>query len=257
MKVVAVIQARMGASRLPGKMLMDIAGKPAVQWVVERAQMSKLITQVVLATTIAPADEQLAQWAQSFGVACYRGSEADVLDRYYQAVKSTGAQAVVRITGDCQLSDYQVIDAVIQKYIDGSGAYSYVSNVHPPTYPDGFDTEVFSFTALERAWHEAQLASEREHVTPYIWKHPELFPAYNVAHATDLSNYRLTLDTAEDLDLIRRVMRECLSRGGYCGLTEVIDILTAHPDWLKINSQYERNEGYAQSLAQDQVSGCQ
>lgn len=247
MNTVAIIQARMGSTRLPGKMLLDIAGKPAVAHVVERAKAAARIDRVVLATTTASADDALAAWAATAGVPVFRGSEHDVLDRYYECAKANGADAVVRLTGDCPLLDPAVVDAVIACYWEA--ACDYVSNIHPPTYPDGLDTEVFSFAALERAWKEAKLPSEREHVTPYIWKHPELFRTKNYElrttdKAAAVSTERWTLDTPEDLEFLRRVVAACQD----FSFESVLAVLRAHPDWRDVNAKFVRNEGYEQSL---------
>lgn len=249
MKVVAIIQARMGSTRLPGKMLMDIGGKPAIQHVVERARKAARVNMVVLATTSESADDALAVWAEKNSVPCFRGSEDDVLDRYYQCAKAQEADVVVRITGDCPLLDPEALDQVIAAYIEGD--CDYASNTHPPTYPDGLDCEAFSFAALERAWREARLASEREHVTPYVWKHPEMFRIKNVTSNEDLSNHRWTLDTPEDLIFIRHILTACSVQGD-CSLLGVLAVLAQHPEWKAINAQFERNEGYIKSLQNDQ-----
>ena len=249
MKIIAIIQARMGATRLPGKMLMDIAGKPAVAWSIERAAMADSINEVWMATTVNPADDAFEAWAHEHSVNIYRGSEQDVLDRYYQTAREAEADIIVRITADCPFTDPQVVDAVIQANQDGS--YDYVSNVHPPTYPDGLDVEVFSFSALDRVHKEARLQSEREHVTPYIWKHPELFKLKNVTNNIDLSSYRWTLDTPEDLTFLQHVGEACIAKGGNCGMGDILGILSAHPDWRALNNQYKRNEGYVKSLQED------
>ena len=264
----------MGATRLPGKMMKDIAGQPVIAHVFRRARLSKRARDIWLATTTSPADDILAEWAEEGGIKCYRGSENDVLDRYYQAAKLAKAEVIVRVTGDCPLIDANVIDAVVDKFF--SEKYDYASNIHPPTFPDGLDTEVVSFAALERAWQEAKLPSEREHVMPYIWKHPELFKMSNVkcpsyapasprlrraskASAgrqmssvdTDLSRYRWTLDTPEDLIFLRRVIEACQERGHECGLSEILEIVDEHPDWQAINAARQRNEGYNKSVAED------
>ena len=223
-------------------------------------------------TTTNTADDVLVEWAAEHGVKCYRGSENDVLDRYYQAAKLANAEVIVRVTGDCPLIDASIIDSVIDAFL--SGEYDYVSNIHPPTFPDGLDTEVFSFAALEQAWREAKLQSEREHVTPHIWKHPELFKISNVnlrpdlrlraqveelgsrecqvaSVDADLSRYRWTLDTPEDLVFLERVIRACQERGDECGLSEILQIVDEHPEWQTINAAHQRNEGYNKSVAED------
>lgn len=249
MKVVAIIQARMGSSRLPGKMLMTLGNKPAFLHVVEQVRGCKTIHEIILATTDTPLDDELAHLAEENATSFFRGSENDVLDRYYQAAKQINANVIIRITGDCPLIDPSVIDSVVEAFLQGDGKYDYVSNIHPPTFPDGLDVEVFSFGALEKAWKEAELFSEREHVTPYIWKHPEFFPALNVSNETDFSSERWTLDTQEDLDFLRLVIREKGERK--LSWTEVKDMIDEHPEWRDINAHYHRNEGYEKSIAEE------
>ena len=219
MKIVAIIQARMGSTRLPGKMMMMIAGKPVIQHVFERVIKSELVDEVWLATTTNTEDDVLAEWASRRGIMCYRGSNGDVLDRYYQASRLAQADAVVRVTGDCPLIDPQVIDQAI---------------------------------SLNRAWTEASLASEREHVTPYIWKHPELFQLGNLVFTQDLSHYRWTLDTLEDFDFIKLVVEACAVKKGYSGMNDILSLLKEHPGWVYINGHYNRNEGYIRSLKSDE-----
>jgi spore coat polysaccharide biosynthesis protein SpsF (cytidylyltransferase family) len=252
MNVIVIIQARMGASRLPGKMLMDVAGKPAIAHVVNRVRQAKRASGIILATTTAPGDDVLAEWAKKNEVACFRGSEQDVLDRYYHAAKEQSADAVVRITGDCPLIDPAMIDAVVHAY--EAGDCDYASNIHPPTYPDGLDTEVFSYYSLEKAWKEATLNSEREHVTPYIWKHQELFRMKNYElrikdEIVDLSAERWTLDTPEDLEFLRRVAGEIPA--GDFSFETTLRIVRTHPEWRDLNAMHARNEGYETSLKND------
>lgn len=248
MNIIAIVQARMGSTRLPGKMMLDLAGTPVIAHVIRRVRAARLVHGVWLATTVNAEDDVLADWAKNEKVPCYRGSVDDVLDRYYETAKLAGAETIVRVTGDCPLIDPEVIAGVVRAFQEHR--VDYCSDVDPPTYPDGYDVEVFSFAALERAWREAKLKSEREHVTPYIRNHRELFTAKNVAHTPDLSSYRLTLDTSEDLVLIRNVAEAC-GKANTCGLDAVLGILTAHPDWQRINAKNRRNEGYQKSLKKD------
>jgi len=164
--IIAIIQARMGSSRFPGKTLADLAGRPMLSRVVERVSQSRAIDKVVVATSIAVGDDPIAEFCAKEGVLCFRGSEDDVLDRFYRAAKEHGADVVVRITADCPLIDAAVIDRVVERF--QSGDCDYASNVLHYTYPDGLDTEVFSMAALAEAWREAKKPSEREHVTPYL-----------------------------------------------------------------------------------------
>lgn len=249
MKILAIIQARMGSTRLPGKMMLTVLGKPIIQWVVERVKSAKLIDGIILATSTNDDDDVLFKWALDHAVPCFRGSNNDVLDRYYQAARLTQADAIVRITGDCPLMDSQIIDRIVAKY--QSNGYDYVTNSQPPTYPDGLDVEIFSFTALEKAWKEAGLASEREHVTAYIWKHPEFFKIANVKHVTDLSEQRWTLDMLEDFELIKYVIEDVETHHSGFTLDNILRVIKSHPKWQKINIKYKRNEGYAKSIMYD------
>ena len=249
MKIVAIIQARMDSTRLPGKMMLKVLDKPIIEHVFERVKDSQLINEIWLATTINTEDDVLANWAALKGEKFYRGSSDDVLERYWQTAKQAGADIVVRITGDCPLHDSEVIDLVINKFL--SGKFDYVSNVNSPTYPDGLDTEVFSFQALEKAWEEAKLKSEKEHVTPYVWKNSEKFKIDNVSNEINLSQERWTLDTKEDFLFIDSILKECAARGVKVSFKNILDVLADFPHWREINSAYQRNEGYQKSINED------
>lgn len=252
MKVVAIIQARMGSSRLPGKMLMNVEGKPIIEHVFERIKEASTIDEFWLATTTSAKDNLLAEWAKQNNILIYRGSEEDVLDRYYHAAFKAKAEVIVRITGDCPLHDSKIIDNVVESYL--SKDVDYVCNVIPPTYPDGLDVEIFSFKALEKAWKEAVLKSEREHVTPYIWKNSSLFRLGSVVNNEDFSSYRLTLDTLEDLDLINKIFGELKKQEIFGDMNDILKILRQHPEWIEINSKHKRNEGYDKSVKDDSVT---
>ena len=174
--VVAIIQARLGSTRLPGKTLADIGGRPMLAHVVERVRATPGIDEVVIATTTRPADDPLVDWASRAGLACARGSEEDVLDRFRTALARHPADAIVRVTPDCPLLDPDVAGRVVATWRDAGGALDYVSNVHPPTFPDGLDTEVISRRALLAAWTEATDPADREHVTPFVWRQPVASP---------------------------------------------------------------------------------
>lgn len=253
MNVVVVIQARMGSSRLPGKVLMPLGGKPAIQQVVERARQIPGVTEVVLATSTSPGDDRLAAFCESIGATVVRGSENDVLDRYYQAARQAGADVVIRVTGDCPLLDPQESGKVLRRLLVGD--VDYVSNCHPATYPDGLDTEACTFAALERAWNEARSKAEREHVTLYLWRNPDRFRPANVAHATDLSGLRLTLDEPKDHRLLAAVFDELGKRGQSGSLAEVLAVLAAHPEFVAMNADIGRDEGLARSLAEERQAG--
>ena len=254
-RVIAVVQARLGSTRLPGKALLDLVGRPMLAHVLARAAAVPGIDQVVLATTVSPEDAALAELARAAGIACVRGAVDDVLDRFHAALAAHPADAVVRITADCPLLDPEVSGRVVSEYRRRPGEVDYVSNVHPPTYPDGLDTELVSAAALERAWREASPGSDREHVTPYIWSRPERFRLVNIGSAEDLSGHRWTVDDARDLAFVREVYRRLAPPRSAApapfgtgampfGMGAVLDLLRACPDLAQLNAGTRRNEGF-------------
>ncbi len=248
-RVVAIIQARMGSSRLPGKTLADISGKPLIGHVIERTRASRTVAAIVLATTTEEIDKPLLEVAKQYGAIAYAGSANDVLDRYYQAAVLSKADVIVRVTADDPFKDPQVIDRVVNHLLDHAGL-DYASNTIEPTYPEGLDIEVFTFKALQRAWNEARLTSEREHVTPYIWKNPDKFNIFNVRYERDLSALRWTLDYEEDLRFTREIYAR-LYHGQIFLMDEILALLTREPQLLEINQGKVRNAGYLLSLQQD------
>jgi len=246
--IAAIVQARMGSTRLPGKTLADIAGRPMLAWLVERARRIPGVERVIVATTERPADQAILRFAADHGVPAYAGSEDDVLDRFYQTARRHGIAVVVRVTPDCPLLDPAVSGAVLACFLEGRGAIDYASNTQPPTFPDGLDTEVFSSAALERAWREARLTSEREHVTPYIWKQPDTFRVANVTHEPNLSALRWTVDTAADLEFVRAVYGRLAASAETAGMDDVLGLLRRHPELAALNRGIARNEGYATSV---------
>lgn len=250
MKINVIIQARMGSSRLWGKVLFPLGNKPAIQHVIERARKIPEITDVIVATSSSPTDDPLAAFCQSIGTPVFRGSEEDVLDRYYQAALLNESDAIVRITGDCPLIDPLESGKVVKKFLDTKA--DYVSNVNPPMLPDGFDTEVFSLNALIKAWENARKKSDREHVTLYIYSNPEMFNLDSVKYDIDLSAYRLTLDEEADYVLLKEIflILDQQKRFGY--LEEVLSIIESHPKLKELNSHIMRNEGLALSLSRDE-----
>lgn len=238
MSVVCIIQARIGSTRLPGKVLIPIMGKPMLQQVVERVAKSRLIDKIIIATTHKPQDDPLAALCDASQWSYYRGSEDDVLDRYYQAAKQNHADVIVRITSDCPLIDPSVLDLVVATFLSTAPTVDYASNVVVRTYPRGLDTEVFSFNALERAWSDDKAPNWREHVTPYIHQQPGLFRLQHVVNPVDYSRYRLTVDTPADMALIQRIYE-------FFGETiftwrDVLNVLAEHPDWVQINADIEQ-----------------
>ena len=234
MKVVAIIQARMGSTRLPGKVLMDLAGEPMLARVVSRCRRVALLTDVVVAATTQPADDAIARLCAERGWPCFRGSEDDVLDRYYRAALEHKADVVVRITSDCPLIDPAVVDLVVREFIRRQPEVAYASNVVPSrTFPRGLDTEVMQFAALERAWKEDNNPAWREHVTPYLSEVEGRFPVHCVTNEGDYSSQRWTVDTPEDFEFVRLIYQH-FSHDRF-SWREVLTLLERHPEWLEIN----------------------
>jgi spore coat polysaccharide biosynthesis protein SpsF len=234
MKVVAIIQARMGSGRLPGKVLLELAGEPMLSRVVSRVRRAERVEEVVVATTTLSADEEIARICAQHGWPCFRGSEDDVLDRYYQAAIVHQAEAVVRITADCPLIEPTIIDQVVRAFLKGQPGLDYAANVLPPrTFPRGLDTEVMRFEALERAWREDRNPIWREHVTPYLYQTPNRFRMHAVTNPVDYSAMRWTVDTPQDLAFVRRLYEHF--RHDRFSWREALAVLVAHPEWLDIN----------------------
>lgn len=238
-KILAIIQARMNSTRLPGKMLKEIEGKPLLWYIINAAKQSELIDEVVLATTKNEEDKELLEKAEEYCIKSFAGSENDVLDRYYQTAKKFQGDIIVRLTGDCPLADPNIIDKVIEKY--KKREVDYCSNVHPPTFPDGFDVEVFGFDILEKLWKEVKEAYIREHVVAYIREHPKKFKIFNVENEENLSNLRFTVDNTEDLELIKKVIEEL---GEKRNLKNLMRLIKEKPEILKINEKYKRYDNF-------------
>jgi spore coat polysaccharide biosynthesis protein SpsF len=235
-RTVAIIQARMSSSRLPGKVLQEIAGKPMLEWVALRAARARGIQQVVVATTTDPSDDAVEAACAALGPACYRGSLYDVLDRYYTAARAYNADVVVRLTADCPLIDPGVIERTLDEFF-ASGADFAANRLPPPwkrTYPIGLDVEVCRFAALERAWREAAEKYEREHVMPYLYDQPGRFVVRVVDTSPDYGHLRWTVDTPADLEFVRRVV--ALLDGDTFTWLDVLAAVEAHPEISQINA---------------------
>ena len=251
MKVTAIIQARMGSSRLPGKVMLPLGGRPALYHVVSRACRASRLEEVVVATTILAQDDAIEKWCADAGVLCFRGDAEDVLRRYYMAARTHSADPVVRLTADCPLLDPDVIDTVVAAY--DPEECDYLTNAMPPTYPNGVELEVFSFEALACAHRMARRPSEREHVTSFFLNNPEFFRLRNIAREDDLSAHRWTLDEPRDHEFLDRILTLLGEREGR--LHEVIALLRQHPELSGINDSIARDEGYAKSLREDRLNG--
>ena len=235
LKVTAVIQARIGSTRLVGKVLADIGGQPMLWRVVSRTRAAKTLDQIVVATTTEPADDAIVSFCHERGVACFRGSEEDVLDRYYQAAREHGADVVVRITSDCPLIDPEIVDKTVRAFLGELPDYApdYASNGVVRTYPRGLDTEVMTLGALEKAWREARQPYQRTHVTPYIYENPDHFRILSVTGDEDYSAYRWTVDVREDLELVRAVYSRL--QGDGFSLNDVVRLMERETELAKIN----------------------
>lgn len=237
MKTVAIIQARMGSTRLPGKVLKDLAGETVLSRVVTRLRLSRLIDQLLVATTNDSVDDPIIEECCKISVPISRGDQDDVLDRYYRAARSVKSEIIVRITSDCPLIDPEITDKTIAAYLQSTPDYA--SNGLQRTYPRGLDTEVMSFDALERAWREAQQKYEREHVTPYIYEHPTKFRILSVTGDTDYSSYRWTLDTPEDLNFVRAVYERLQERAAF-SWRDVLVLLGREPELVALNRSVQQ-----------------
>jgi len=242
MKTVAIIQARMGSTRLPGKVLMDLGGRSALARVVRRVRRCSRVDEVVVATTCSRADDAIVRECEALDVKALRGSEDDVLDRYYRAAREFVAEIVVRITADCPLIAPDVVDQTIAALVNESADYA--SNVFPRTYPRGLDVEAFTMNALSQAWREADQGYQREHVTPYFYEHPEIFRSTSVRNRHDYNQYRWTLDTADDLALLRAIYDRLGNRDDF-DWREAIEVMQSEPELSTINAHVRQKALYA------------
>jgi len=247
-KASVIIQARMGATRLPNKVLMLLADKPVLEHVIRRCRHAQLVDRVIVATTVDPQDLAVVNFVSGLGVSVFCGAASDVLDRYYQSARLFEIQHIVRITADCPMIDPDVIDLVIGRYFE-EGA-DYAANILQPTYPDGEDVEVFGFDLLQRSWQEAQMLSEREHVTPYMIK-SKVSKKVNVAHDVDLSKHRWTLDEPRDYQKLSAVFDALYQKDAFFHMNDIVQFLSKHPDIDRMNADIVRNQGYQKSLAGD------
>lgn len=248
--ILAVLQARTGSSRFPGKVLAPLWDKPMLLRQIERLRRASSCAELIVATSRDPGDDALEAVCASEGIRCFRGSLEDVLDRFYQACVPFAPAQVVRLTGDCPLADPEVIDAVVAKHLEEENDYT--SNTLEPTFPDGLDVEVLRFSCLEEAWREAVLPSEREHVTPFVHRRPERYRLGNLRReGTDLSGLRWTVDEPEDLDFVSRIYEALYPHNPRFGMKDVLELLRNRPELQEINQGFVRNEGWLKSLQED------
>ncbi|MED1438564.1 glycosyltransferase family protein [Aeribacillus composti] len=242
MKVAAIIQARMGSTRLPGKILKKVLDKTLLEYQIERVKRAKSIDEIIIATTTKESDDQIVQLCQQLSIPYYRGSEEDVLSRYFEAATQFNADVIVRLTSDCPIIDPNVIDKVVTHYLENKDRYDYVSNTLTRTYPRGLDTEVMSYKALKRAYEEAKESAYREHVTAYIYHHPDQFRFFSVSNVKDESKHRWTVDTEEDFHLIKNILEMLYPTKPLFTFEDVIQILRSKPEWVQINAHIEQKK---------------
>jgi glutamate-1-semialdehyde 2,1-aminomutase len=239
LKTVCIVQARLGSTRFPRKVMQPVCGTPLIGLLLQRLSRATTVDEIVVATPAPGRNEPLVAYVRDLGYAVYEGNEDDVLDRYYRAAQSASADIVVRITGDCPLADPALIDLAVMRLRDGK--LDYASNTLSPTYPDGLDTEAFTFLSLQQAWREASRPFDREHVTPYI-KTAAAFSRENIEHEIDLSAERWTVDEPEDLEVVRNVFEHFHPRRDF-GWLEVMELRNTHPEAFMANRHLVRNEG--------------
>ncbi len=241
LNIVTVVQARMSSTRYPYKVMMDLAGKPLLFRLLERIFASPSAGKVVVATTTDPADDYISDFCHKENISFYRGDSMDLLDRHYKTALCYNADVVVKIPSDCPLIDPGIISRVINYFVDNYGSLDYVSNLHPPTYPDGNDVEVMTFPALKTAWLNAEKNFEREHTTPYFWENSQLFRIGNVKWETGLDysmQHRWTIDYEEDYFFIKTVYEELYPKNKLFNMHDILSLLEQKPSIKKINEKY-------------------
>lgn len=232
------IQARMGSTRLPGKVLRPLMGRPMIQHIIERVQNGSSVKKTVVLTSVNQSDDALQRFCEKQGIEVFRGSEENVLERYYLAAKKYKPEVICRITGDCPVIDSQVLEAMAEKFKTlptDHGEIHYLSNTLERTFPRGLDAEFFSMKCLEETYRQAHLPHQLEHVTPYIYENPQLFKLTNFKNNRDLSSLRLTVDTPEDFQLIEQIYKALWKENQTFYLDDIVNIMNKNPVWSKIN----------------------
>jgi len=242
MNVIAIIQARCGSTRFPNKVFADLAGKPLIWHVINRLHFAKEINQIVLATTINPQDDLLVEWAAKESVNIFRGSEENVLSRFYHAAKEYNADVIVRITADDPFKDPALIDSLIRELKKND--LDFIYNNNPPSFPEGLDCEIMKFSALEKAYNESVDKFEQEHVTQYLYRHKELFTQKNISNESDLSNLRWTIDTQEDYEMAKIIYDKLFTEDTIFHTNDILNLINKHPKIAQINSSVSRSAMY-------------
>ncbi|HWO75376.1 MAG TPA: glycosyltransferase family protein [Bacillus sp. (in: firmicutes)] len=239
--ILAIIQARVSSSRLPGKVLKPILGLPLLLLQIERVKQSKHIDYLIVATSKEASDDPIEKLCLDHQIPCFRGELENVLDRFYHAAIPFSPEHIVRFTGDCPLSDPELIDDIIGFHLHGN--FDYTSNTIEPTFPDGLDVEVFRFRCLKQAWKEAALPYQKEHVTPFIYEHPTRFKLGIYKNHKDLSHLRWTVDEAADFELVKKVYEALYPVNPNFTTEEILLFLESHPDIQNLNKHIQRNKG--------------
>lgn len=240
MKIVGIIQARMGSTRLPGKIMKRVNGKSLLEYQIERIKQATLIDELVIATTTKESDECIVDFCHKQGLKYFRGSEKNVLERYYLSAKESNADVIVRMTSDCPLIDPVIIDKVISHFLNSD--FDYVSNTQIRSYPRGMDTEVFTYSSLEQAYLKAKKDYEKEHVTPYIYLNPNVYKIGHVVNKIDYSKYRITVDTPEDLKLISILIETLYEERKIYHLDDILKEFEKNSHLFEINKHVEQKK---------------
>ena len=241
----------MGSTRLPGKVMKILDGKiPSINYTINQLKFSKYLKKIIVATTTNPEDDIIENFVNSLGIDVFRGSSEDVLDRYYECAKNFSLNTILRVTADCPLIDPNIVDKGLSLFLNNN--FDYVTNTDPRTYPDGNETEIFSFESLNILNKNAILPSEREHVTPYFKNNRSHFKIKNFSYSSNLSNLRWTLDHPEDLKLIEIIISKIKKNPIH--LADILELLKNEPELIEINNKYHPNEGYLKSLEFDKQS---
>jgi len=240
MKKLIIVQARMTSTRLPGKVMEIVCDKPILEHLINRLKTIRSADQIVIATTVNETDNQIVSLCKKLDTLYYRGSEEDVLGRYYEAAVEYGGDVIIRITSDCPVIDPDVVSYLIDFYMRNLKKYDYVTNTLKRTYPRGMDAEIVSFKALKEAHFNAYDPLDREHVTPFIRNRPTQYRLHNIKYSSDLSRYRLTVDTSEDMELIRRIFESLYVENPEFKMKDILTVLEVNSEWPSVNSHVKQ-----------------
>lgn len=242
MRTVIIVQARLRSTRFPGKILKEVLGRPLFEYQLERLRRVRNADEIVVATTTNNGDQPIVDLCNRLSCSFFRGSENDVLSRYYHAAEKFKADCIVRVNSDCPLIDPDVVDKVVLRYKIDFPKHDYVANILEPSYPIGMHTEVFSFRVLEKAFENGKEGVEREHVTPFIYRNPNLFSLHSVSFDEDLSHHRWTIDFPEDFELLNRILCRLYPQNPMFNMFDVLELLDQNPEWLALNGYIKKQQ---------------